>query len=357
MGARLHIALTPPLSTAYSWCLRAVEIAEDRSLVTVERPDPEPAPGQVVVEVARCGICGTDLHFRPSPMIPAGTIMGHEFAGRVAAVGDGVAGWAPGERVCVYPFVPCGECFMCRGGHEHVCLQAASTGIGLGMNPGAYAERIAVAASTLFRLPDVLSDEEGALVEPFAVGLHGIALAATEPSEAALVIGAGPIGVVTALGLRARGFGRVVVVERNERRARRIAALGFDALGLDGIHGTVLEACGGVPPAAIFECAGNLAALGLALELVRPKGRIVVLGAVEEPVPVSQLVLLMKEAEVRGSFAYSRRDFADAIELIAAGALPTDRLVTSVVELERAEEMFAALLAPDSDELKVLLRP
>jgi 2-desacetyl-2-hydroxyethyl bacteriochlorophyllide A dehydrogenase len=337
--------------------LRAVEIAEDRSLVAVDRPEPQPGPGQVVVQVARCGICGSDLHLRPSPAIPAGTVMGHEFAGRIAAIGDGVEGWREGERVCVYPFIPCGECPMCEAGHEHVCMQAAVTGIGLGANPGAYAERIVVDASTLFHLPDTVSDDAGALVEPFAVGLHGIAQAEADPTEPALVIGAGPIGVMTALGLRARGFERVLVVERNERRARRIAELGFDALGLDGVHMAVLEACGGLPPPAIFECAGNPAALGLALELIRPKGRIVALGVLEEPVPISQLVLLIKEAELHGSFAYTKADFADAIGLIADGALPVESLVTSVVELDRAEEMFGKLLAPDSDELKVLLAP
>jgi 2-desacetyl-2-hydroxyethyl bacteriochlorophyllide A dehydrogenase len=283
--------------------------------------------------------------------------MGHEFSGRISALGDGAGDWSKGDRVCVYPFVPCGECPMCASGNEHVCMNAATTGIGLGAVDGAYAERIAVDASSLFRLPDEVSDDAGALVEPFAVGLHGIAVAGADPDEPAAVIGAGPIGVMTALGLRARGFERVVVVERNERRAQRVRDLGFDAIGLDNVHMALMEACGGMPPPAIFECAGNPAALGLALELIRTQGVIVALGVLEEPVPISQLVLLIKEAQVRGSFAYTKGDFADAIELIAAGALPVDRLVTSVVELERAEEMFAALVDPAAEELKVLLAP
>ena len=338
--------------------MRAVEIAEDRSLRAVERTDPQPATGEVVVDVARCGICGSDLHLRPSPAVPVGAVMGHEFSGRIAALGDGVADrWSVGDRVAVYPFVPCGECLMCRAGHPHVCMQAAVTGIGLGARQGAYAERIAVDASTLFALPAAVGDDAGALVEPFAVALHGLAIAATDPGEPALVIGAGPIGVMTALALRARGVERVLVVERNEHRAERIAALGFEAFGLENVHMAVLETLDGAPPPAVFECAGNPAALGLALELVRPKGRVVALGVLEEPVEVSQLVLLIKEAEIRGSFCYTRDDFAAAIELIGAGALPVDRLVTATVDLERAEEMFAALLAPDSDELKVLLAP
>jgi 2-desacetyl-2-hydroxyethyl bacteriochlorophyllide A dehydrogenase len=283
--------------------------------------------------------------------------MGHEFSGRIAALGEGVEGWAEGERVTVYPWVPCGECVMCLAGAEHVCVQAATTGIGLGAVDGAYAERIAVDASSLFRLPDEVSDDAGALVEPFAVGLHGVVIAEADPAEPAAVIGAGPIGIMTALALRARGFERVVVIERNERRAERVSDLGFPALGLDGVHMALMEACGGLPPPAIFECAGNPAALGLALELVRTQGTIVALGVLEEPVPISQLVLLIKEAQIRGSFAYTKGDFADAIALIAAGALPVEKLVTAVVDLERAEEMFGALLDPEAEELKVLLAP
>lgn len=337
--------------------MRSVQIAEDRALVPTEKPEPVAAPGGAVVDVARCGICGSDLHLRPSASIPVGTVMGHEVSGSITALGPDVDGWSEGERVTVYPFVPCGECPMCTSGAEHVCMQAATTGIGLGAVDGAYAERIAVDASSLFRLPDDVSDDAGALVEPFAVGIHGVAVAEADPAQPALVIGAGPIGVMTALALRARGFERVLVVERNELRAQRVRDLGFDAFGLDNVHMAVLEACGGLPPPAIFECAGNPAALGLALELVRTRGVIVALGVLEEPVPISQLVLLIKEAQIRGSFAYTKQDFADAIELIASGALPVEELVTSVVELERAEEMFAALLDPAATELKVLLAP
>ncbi len=337
--------------------MRAVEIAADRKLITVERADPEAPGGGAVVDVARCGICGSDLHLRPSPRVPAGAVMGHEFSGTISSLGPDVEGWELGERVAVFPFVPCGECAMCRAGAENVCMSAAATGIGLGMNDGGYAERTAVEASSLFRLPDEVSDDAGALVEPFAVGIHGVAVAQADPAQPALVIGAGPIGVMTALALRARGFGTVLVVERNERRAQRVRELGFEAYGLDGVHMAVVEACGGEPPPAIFECAGNPAALGLALELVRTRGTIVALGVLEEPVPISQLVLLIKEAQIRGSFTYTRQDFADAIDLIAAGAVPADELVTSVVDLDRAEEMFAALLDPAGDELKVLLAP
>jgi 2-desacetyl-2-hydroxyethyl bacteriochlorophyllide A dehydrogenase len=337
--------------------MRAVEIAEDRRLVPVEREEAELAPGHVRVEVAYCGICGSDLHLRPSAAVPAGTVMGHEFAGRVLETGPEVERWAAGDRVAVFPFIPCGECPLCAQGDEHVCVNAAVTGIGLGANQGAYAERVAVPAGTLFRLPDGISDRDGALAEPLAVGVHGVALADVAPDAPVAVIGAGPIGVMTALALRAEGFERVVVVERNERRAQRMRDLGFAAVGLEGVHMAVLEGLGSELPHAVFECAGHPAALGLALELVRPTGRIVALGVLEEAVPISQLLLIVKEAQIRGSFAYRRADFARAIDLLEGESVPTDALITGVVELERAEEMFGALLQPDTEHLKVLLRP
>ncbi len=337
--------------------MRAVKIGEDRQLRVEEIAGPEPGEGDVLLDVSHCGICGSDIHLRPSEMVPAGAVMGHEFSGRIVELGASVEGWQPGERVCVIPFEPCGECAMCRAGHEQVCVNAASGGMGLGQAQGAYAERIAVPAATLHRLPEGMSDEQGALVEPLAVGVHGVALADADPSEPAAVIGAGPIGAMTALALRARGFERVVVIERNERRAERMRELGFATAGAEGAAETVTEALGGELPAAIFECAGNPAALGLAIELVRPRGRIVALGVLEEPVEISQLMLILKEAQVLGSFAYSRADFAEAVEMLADGRTNADALVTDVVPLERAQEMFDELVRPGTEQLKVLLRP
>lgn len=337
--------------------MRALEVTDDRRLAETELPDPEPGPGEVAVEVAFCGICGSDLHMLPSPAISPGTVLGHEFSGRIAAVGEGVEGWEVGERVCVLPAHPCGECLSCRAGNEHLCLQAPVRGHGLGAKQGAYAQRVLAHAETLFRLPESLPDRHGALVEPLAVGVHAVRLAETETSEPVCVLGAGPIGVMTALALRARGFERIVVCEPGERRRDRIAALGFNALPLEGVHEAVLAEFGMEPPAAVLECAGHPDALGLALELVRPAGVVVACGVLEEPVPLNQLLLILKEARIHGSFAYAREDFAEAIELLAAAAVPADELITEVAPLSRAQELFDELLRPGTDQLKVLLQP
>ncbi|HET8975413.1 MAG TPA: alcohol dehydrogenase catalytic domain-containing protein, partial [Solirubrobacterales bacterium] len=333
------------------------EVTEERGLAEVELPDPEPGAGEVAVDVAFCGICGSDLHMLPSPMIAPGTVMGHEFSGRVAAVGEGVGGWAPGERVSVYPGAPCGECPNCLAGNSHICMQLPLRGHGLGGRQGAYAERVVVDATTLFRLPDEVSDEHGALVEPLAVGVHAVSLAGGDPSQPAVVLGAGPIGVMSSLAARAAGYERLVVVEPGESRRAAIEELGFTALPLEGVHHSVVEKLGGELPATVLECAGHPEALGLALELVRGAGTVVSAGVLEEPVPLNQLLLILKEARIQGAFAYRREDFARAIELLASGEIPAESLVTEVAPLSRAQELFDELRRPGTEQLKVLLRP
>ncbi len=337
--------------------MRAVAIAEDRSLQPTTMEERALEPGEARVAVAFCGICGSDLHLRHSPAVAPGSVMGHEFSGTLSELGSAVEDFSVGDRVTVYPFASCGECPNCLRGDLHVCVNAAFTGLGLGMNPGGYAESVVVDGSMLVPLPDELSMEHGALVEPLAVGLHAIDLGEAKPGDACVVIGAGPIGVVTALGLKAKGIDRVIVVERNERRQERMRSLGVDAVGLDDVHMRVVEALGGEPPDIVFECAGNPAAPQLAAELVRSKGIIVLLGVLEEPVEISQLVLIVKEAQMRAAFAYTRKDFDDAVRLLASGDLPADELITGTAPLERAQEMFERLESPATRDVKILLSP
>jgi (R,R)-butanediol dehydrogenase / meso-butanediol dehydrogenase / diacetyl reductase len=283
--------------------------------------------------------------------------MGHEFSGTLAEVGDEVEGFREGDRIAIFPFSPCGECSNCERGDYHVCQQAASTGLGLGINPGAYAESVVVDSSMLVSIPDDLSFEHGALVEPLAVALHGIEIGEAGPSDCCVVIGAGPIGVMSALGLRAREVEQVLVVEKNERRRHRMRGLGFEALGLEGVHDRVLAAFGGEAPDVVFECAGNPAAPQLALELVRSRGIVVLLGVLEEPVEISQLVLMIKEAQIRASFAYRREEFQEAIDLLASSVVPADRLITGTAPLEAAQGMFERLEDPTTEDIKILLTP
>ena len=328
--------------------MRAIVIGEDRALELRDLPDADPGEGQVRVRVEACGICGSDLHMRPSEAVPAGAVMGHELAGSVETVGAGVEAWSAGDRVCVYPFQPM---------ERHDLDVALATGLGLGGVPGGFAESVTVDQSMLWRLPDRLATDHATLVEPLAVALHGLNVGGVREDDACVVIGAGPIGVVVSLALRARGIERVVVVERNGRRRARIKDLGFPSVGLDDLPDAAAAALGGVAPSLVIECAGSPAAPGLAVELVAPSGRIVLLGVLEEPVTFSQLQLMLKEGEIRASFAYRPGDFDEAVALLATGRIPAERLITGREPLERADDMFRALADPATDHIKVLLRP
>jgi (R,R)-butanediol dehydrogenase/meso-butanediol dehydrogenase/diacetyl reductase len=335
--------------------VRAIEVGEDRLLRVVERPSPTPGPRQVAIDVACCGICGSDLHFRDVPeLFPAGTIPGHEFSGSIAAVGEDVAGWSAGDRVCVLPFAQCGECAACRSGTEQVCATAIANGVGLGTGrPGAYAERVVVDARMLFALPESVDDRAGTLVEPTAVAVHAMGRARPEPGEVLAVIGAGPIGLLTALVARDRGV-EVVVVSRNRGRGERAAKLGLATATPEEASAM---AAAGAPFSAVLECGGTGSAAALALELVAPLGHVVFVGVAPEPFAFDSLPVVFKEAEIRGSFIYGRADFDTAIGLLAEGRIPSAALIDGAVGLESAEQTFQALTAPGNARIKVLLDP
>lgn len=324
--------------------MRAV-VLRDGSYAVEDLPEPVPAEGEVRLRVAACGVCGSDLHLRGMGILPPGYVMGHEFAGVVDAVGPGVTGWAEGDRAAVYPFVPSSV-------HD---MTASVTGIGCGGPYGGLAEACVVGSDRLWRLPDSLATELGALVEPLAVALHALDVSGVRPGDACAVVGAGPIGVLTALALRARGVTRVAVVEPNDARRARLAAASLAAFGLDGVHEAVMASLGG-PPDVVFECAGHPSAPGLALELVAPSGVVALLGVLNEPVPISQLLLMVKEAQLRASFCYRPASFDEAVGLLADGAVPVDGLVTSRRSLDEAPAVMD-MLAAGTDELKVLLVP
>jgi (R,R)-butanediol dehydrogenase/meso-butanediol dehydrogenase/diacetyl reductase len=334
--------------------MRAVAIAADRSLVTVGMAQPRPGEGQVLVEVSYCGICGSDLHFRDIPQLfPEGTIPGHELSGRVVGLGGGVAAWRLGERVTVLPFGQCGECELCRSGREQVCPHAIPNGVGLGTGrPGGYAEHVVVDERMLFTLPDSVDDRAGALTEPLAVAVRAVERAGLPRDAPAMILGAGTIGVLTALVLTDRGHEQVVLVSRNAARRELAASLGLQAVALEEA-----SAAARIAPACVFECAGTPAAARLAVELVGPAGRIILVGIALEPLDLQAPPIVMKELELRGVIAYSRDNFTAAIEMLVRGAVPVEQLVTATVGLEETEASFQALSSPGNQHLKILLQP
>ena len=338
--------------------MRAAVISERRALEVREVAE-EPVPaGHVRLTVTRCGICGSDLHMREmTDRFPAGTIIGHEIAGTVSEVGPGAEGWAVGDRVAAYHSVSCGECANCQAGKEYMCLRAAGLSLGLGAVAGGYAESIVTPLATLFAVPDHVTDEEAALAEPLAIGIHGVHKARIGAEVPTVVLGAGPIGAMTAVALRLRGHEQIVVVEPNPRRRELMERLGFAAVGLADVESAVGRAMGGARPGAVIECSGNVRAAGLGVDLVGYEGRVVLQGRPSRPVEINQITALVKEVELVGAVSCTDTEFQQAIDYLAAGSVPSADLITATIGLSDIDAMFDELLDSGNGQLKVLVAP
>jgi (R,R)-butanediol dehydrogenase/meso-butanediol dehydrogenase/diacetyl reductase len=329
-----------------------------RALTIEERPEPKPGPTELVLRVKSCGICGSDLHAADLPPgLPSGTVMGHEFAGEVVEVGSEAKSlWKPGDRVCALPALGCGKCKACLTGDVILCQTLRGTG--LGQVPGAYAEYVLAGAAETLRLPAGVTFQEGALVEPLSVGLHAVNAAKLEAGERVMVIGAGPIGL--AVTAWARFFGaRTVVV--NERAPGRIALAGkFGATSVTDVSKEEPVAAftreAGGPPDVIFECVGAPGLLQQCIGMVRPRGRVVVVGVCMQPDTIFPVMAVVKEIELRFVVAYRRQDFELTVEMLDRGRIPGREMVTDVVSLSAFPSAFEALKKPTT-QCKVILEP
>lgn len=296
----------------------------------------EPGPGQVQIRVAYCGICGTDLHLFHGAMahrLHLPHVMGHEMSGTIAAVGPGVDDYQPGDRVTVRPLDPCGECPACHAGHRHICQTLKFIGID---TPGALQGLWTVPAHTLHRLPDSLSLQHGAMVEPIAVACHDVRMGEVKTGEYAVVIGGGPIGVLIALVAQTRGA-RVRLAEVNPFRVRLAQDLGIEAVNPREVDLVTLvnQETGGAGADVVFEVSGSSAGVEAMTKLPRTRGRIVVVAIFGDAPKVDLFRFFWRELKLTGARVYEPEDFEAAIVLAANGQLPLDRLITSVVPLDR----------------------
>ncbi|MDX3231486.1 zinc-dependent alcohol dehydrogenase [Streptomyces sp. ME19-01-6] len=315
--------------------------------------DPPPA-GHVQVEVAFTGICGTDLHILHGHMdarvtLPA--VIGHEMSGRIAAVGQGVEGWAAGDPVSVMPLAWCGACPACAAGHQHICHHLDFIGID---SPGSLQTRWNVPQEVLVRLPDTLPLDHAALVEPVAVAVHDVRRADVRPREKAVVVGGGPIGVLIAVAARHAGA-QVLVAEVDQERRAMVADLGFEVLdpGAGDQDALVEEWTAGAGADVVFEVSGSAAAVLGATSLARVRGRLVIVAIHPQPRPVDLQRVFWRELTILGARVYQRQDFETAVTMLADGVVPADRLITGTVPLTQVADAFDRLSA--GKDMKVLV--
>jgi (R,R)-butanediol dehydrogenase/meso-butanediol dehydrogenase/diacetyl reductase len=335
--------------------MRAAAYVGDDTIRVQEREPVEPAPGQVRLDVAYVGICGTDLHIKHGAMdarvtLPA--VIGHEMSGTVAAVGEDVTEWTQGDRVTVMPLRWCGDCAACRAGHRHVCQRLVFVGID---SPGALQQSWTVDQDLVVRLPEGLPLDQAALAEPVAVAVHDVRRAALGAGERALVVGGGPIGLLIATVAAATGAD-VLVSEPNRFRRELATQLSLSTLDpLSEDIATRVDAwTEGAGVDVAFEVSGAIAGLRASTHALRVRGRLVVVAIHSEPVPVDLFRLFWRELELIGARVYERADFERAVELLGTGAIPAAELISKIEPIDRAPEAFA-LLEDGPGVMKVLV--
>jgi 2-desacetyl-2-hydroxyethyl bacteriochlorophyllide A dehydrogenase len=292
-------------------------------------PVPDVGPGQVLVAVDLCGVCGTDLHMVLEGWGQRGSWGGHEWTGRVAAVGPGVSRWAPGDAVVGGPTARCGRCPACRAGRPSLCADRDTPGVG--PERGAFATYTVAGADELLAVPEGLAPEAAALAEPLAVALHAITLSQVGPGQRALVLGAGPIGALAIAALRALGVDDVTCAEPGPARrdlARTVGATRVchpDELEVPSIAEPGRIVAGAVD--VVLECSGRAAAMEAGLAQLVRGGTLVLVGAGMEAPRFDPNRILLDELVVTGAFTYDAGGFERALDLLAAGAVPVADLI------------------------------
>ncbi|MBN2389156.1 MAG: alcohol dehydrogenase catalytic domain-containing protein [Anaerolineae bacterium] len=336
--------------------MQAAYYEGNRTITTGASVPQTPGPGEVRINVAYCGICGTDLHIYLGHMdrrVKMPQIMGHEMSGVIAEVGAGVTGWQVGDRVVVRPLAPCGHCPACEAGHSHICYNLKFLGID---TPGALQGSWTVPAYTLHALPDHLPLDKAALIEPLAVACHDVRLGDVQPGEHIVVIGGGPIGTLVALVAQQAGAS-VIISEVNTFRVNLAREIGLEAVNPQetDLVALVNERTSGAGADVVFEVSGSAAGAAVMTDLVRTRGRIVIVAIFAQAPPVNLHRFFWRELQLRGARVYEPEDFEKAIDLAARDVLPLKHIISAKEPLANLGAVFEQI-ATDPKLMKVLIK-
>ena len=334
--------------------MKAARLHGPRDLRVERSSTPSAAPHEVLVRVGVAGLCGTDHRIwtgdRP---VAYPRVMGHEFVGRVEAVGEGVTRVGVGDRVAVEPNYSCGTCPLCREGNRNLCLSRTAIGIDV---DGCLAELVRVPARCCWPAPAQAADEDLMLTEPLAVVVRAVARSGARAGETAAVVGGGTLGLLALQVLRARGA-RVLCIGRSGRRfelARQLGAEAVHATSQGPLRPVAERFSGREGVDCVVETAGTPEAVNHALDLVRPGGRIVLTGLPHEATPVTFFTVVRREVTITGSMIY-QDEFAEAMQLVAAGQVRTAPLITHRFPLDEIARAFAVHEEPMAIKVAVVL--
>jgi L-iditol 2-dehydrogenase len=326
--------------------MKAAYYAGKGGAITIEDlPDPEPGPGELLIRVHRCGICGTDLSMTKGDLWDYGAgQFGHEFAGEIIGMGKGVEGFRRGQKISVVPSGACGLCAGCTGGGNHVmCRSADSAARG-------FAEMATLPAGLAVKLPDTLSMADGALIEPLAVSLYGVRMAPMKPGDRVLVLGGGTVALYAIYWARRLGAGKIVAASRSARRKDMCLAMGADAFVPfgDAETGEVAEALGGAPD-IVFECVGAEGMLGKAITHAKIYGHVTSLGFCTHPDPVMPAMAAYKCVTLQFLVGYRMEEFTFSADQMDKGHHDPKVIISRTVALDDLPAMMTQLRGSNSE--------
>ena len=313
---------------------------------------PEAGPGEAIVRVMRCGICGSDIHsyLGRHPLVVFPVTPGHEFSGVVAEVGDGVDEGIIGARVCVEPSLTCGRCPQCVSGRYNICEELKVMGF---QAPGAFCERVAVPAEKLHILPDGVSFEAGALAGPLAVGVHALDRSGVGAGGTILIIGTGVIGLMVLTAAVSEGID-VIAIESDAARAQVARSLGaIEVFSPEEVG--LARMARKVQVHAVLECVGRAETADMAVRLAPRGSTVVVVGVFPGPVPVPLDLVQDGELDLTGTLMYTSADFERALLILGRGRMDAGALVTHTVSLEDLAQGYGLLVEPGKLTLKVMV--
>jgi L-iditol 2-dehydrogenase len=343
--------------------MKALVLTAYNHLEVQDWPQPEIGPDEVLLRVAACGICGSDIHGmdgstgRRQPPI----IMGHEASGTVAEVGSNVRSWKPGDRVTFDSTIYCGTCWFCRRGEINLCDNRRVLGVSCDdyRRHGAFAEYVAVPRHILVRLPDKVTFAQAAMIEPLSIAFHAVRLTRIALGDTAVVVGAGMIGLLVNQALRASGCGKIIAVDVDPRRLGLAAKFGADDVLLSGgadVASEVRRTTGGRGADLAIEAVGISAAVQTAVSCVRKGGQVTLVGNLTPKIDFALQAAVTRELTIRGSCA-SSGEYPACLDMLARGVVSVDALVSAVAPLAEGPAWFQRLKTGGDGLLKVILQP
>jgi len=321
-------------------------------------PEPICHWGEVLVEVKRIGVCGSDIHVwhGKHPFTSYPVVQGHEWSGIVSKVGQGVSGIKQGMKVTALPQVVCGNCGPCRSGLFNVCEHLAVRGF---QATGCASDRYVVPAGSVIPLPDSMTFEQGALVEPAACGAHSTSLAGDLTGKNVLVVGAAAIGNLVAQAARCRGAKKILIGNRSGGHKLKVAQeCGLDEtfyIKNESIPDAVKRVFGGEGCQVAFECAGSKEIPKIACETVNKGGTIIILGVSNEDAPIPMAIVNEHELTIKGSMMYQHKDYEQVVKWIADGKLITKPLVTKEFPFEQYADAYKFIDKHSRETMKVMI--